>query len=112
MSIMNLGQFGTLSTLTDLTKVQQAVSSISESDLLNVVNVLADETAEYNTMPPALLANVVGFVATIEALQPEAMDIKASTAYLILQQLGLTQPEVECEESLVRNSIFMCVPPF
>jgi hypothetical protein len=96
--------------LTDLTKVQKAVSSISESDLLDAVNVLTGEGAEYSTALPALLTNVIGFVATIEALQPEVTDISAATACLILQQLGLTQPEIECEEALVSTSIFRCAP--
>jgi hypothetical protein len=95
--------------LTDLTKVQQAVSSIPEQDQLTTAAVLGNNAAEYNTSPPGMLSNVVGFIATIESLQPQVTDIRAATAYVTLQRLGLAGPvSAGCELDLVGSSIFVC----
>ena len=90
LGIMNVGKLGFLATLTDLATVQQAVQAISAHDLLATVAVLQGESGAYNTAPPALMTNVIGFIATIEMLLPQVTDIRAATAYVILQQLGLT----------------------
>ena len=106
---MNLGQYGTLVTLTDLVKVQQAVSSISEQDLLTTAAFLGSHASEYDNSLPGLLSNVVGFVATNKNLQSQVTDVRAATAYVILQQLGLAGPiSAPCELDLIGSSISVC----
>lgn len=94
LGVMNLGLFGNFATLTTLAQVQQSVSSTNEGDLLPTVNVLDGPSVLYDTTPPALLAKVIGFVATIGTLATQVEDIKAATAYVTLQQLGLMQPDI------------------
>ena len=87
---MNFAQFASLGTLTNLPAVQSAVTLINEPDLVTVVDVLESKSLLKRTATGGLLSNVISFVSTIETLLPLVTDIKSVVAYLILEQLGLT----------------------
>jgi hypothetical protein len=90
LAIMNLGQFGSLATLTNLPQVQDAVLLLDEPDLITVVDVLQSRHLVYSTAADSLLANPLSFIQLVESLLPLVTNIKASVAYVILDQMGLT----------------------
>lgn len=92
---LNLGGLSGLSTLTDLVAVQVSVNGITELDLVTVINSLlspAPQNAKRDEayLATGLLDDHIALIALIESLEGIVEDIVSSTAFIILQQLGVT----------------------
>lgn len=91
LSYLNFQQFGSLTALTSLKAVQTAVSQVNYNDLVTVVDVLKNTGIIGSPTGGApLLTDTFAFVALIESLVPLVSNLRASVAYIILEQLGVT----------------------
>lgn len=92
---LNMGGLAGLATLTDLSSVQSSLRTISDLDLITVVNSLLTSASpggkrDLAFFTTGLLEDPMAFIAVIESLTGTVDDIVASASYVIMQQLGTT----------------------
>lgn len=74
---------------------------MNEPDLIVIFDCLTDGSIIYSTAADGVVFRVVSFVQMLWKLVPLVSSIKASMAYLILSQLGLTGLQKVLDGTLV-----------
>ncbi|TKA22735.1 hypothetical protein B0A50_08394 [Salinomyces thailandicus] len=91
----------TLTSLTSIPACQDAIKIMNEPDLIVIFDCLTDGSIIYSTAADGVVFRVVSFVQMLWKLVPLVSSIKASMAYLILSQLGLTGLQKVLDGTLV-----------